>query len=172
MEASKLAALLASRICHDLVSPVSSLTTGVDLLNDEMGMRDQAEQLLRSGVETTTSKLTFLRYAFGSVGLQEGAADLHDAKELFSSYFNDLKADLDWRVGGDPLSFGEVRLLMNLAIIVGEGLAWGGTVAVSAEREGDTRVLMARGEADRVDLKAAVSSALAGDEPEGGWTAR
>ncbi|MEO1787932.1 MAG: hypothetical protein AAFR41_13050, partial [Pseudomonadota bacterium] len=76
-----LSAYVASRICHDLVSPVSSVTSALDLINDpnDTEMRAQAEQLLHKGATDAAVRIEFLRYAYGSMGLSDGAADIHEA---------------------------------------------------------------------------------------------
>ena len=46
---SSLAALLCSRICHDLISPVGALGTGIEILNDDSNtdMHDDAIDLIK-----------------------------------------------------------------------------------------------------------------------------
>lgn len=84
IDPAHLSAYIASRICHDLVSSVSSITNALDFMNEpqESEMRGQAEKLLHDGAESAASKLKFLRYAFGSAGLSKGAADIHEAKQI------------------------------------------------------------------------------------------
>ncbi|MCA8901601.1 MAG: hypothetical protein KDA53_10150, partial [Hyphomonas sp.] len=71
IDPARLAAFIASRICHDLVSPVSSVTNALDLLAEpgEHEMKEQAKALLQEGADKAAARIQFLRYAFGSIGL-------------------------------------------------------------------------------------------------------
>lgn len=61
-----LAALVGSRICHDLVSPLGAIGNGVELL--ELSGADGKEELalISESVESATARLRFFRIAFGS----------------------------------------------------------------------------------------------------------
>ena len=63
IDASTLVALVSSRICHDLVSPVAALTTAMDILDDDHGadMREQAMELIRNSAAQAGVKLEFMR---------------------------------------------------------------------------------------------------------------
>ena len=65
-----LAALLCSRLCHDLLSPVGALSNGIELLADENdpSIRKQCMDLLEQSAKTSTDKLKFFRLAFGAAG--------------------------------------------------------------------------------------------------------
>ncbi|MEQ9316353.1 MAG: hypothetical protein RLN72_10920, partial [Henriciella sp.] len=58
IDPAHLSAYIASRICHDLVSSVSSITNALDFMNEpqESEMRAQAEKLLHDGAESAASK--------------------------------------------------------------------------------------------------------------------
>ena len=64
-----LAALLCSRLCHDLLSPVGALSNGIELLADETDpeMQKRCVELLEQSAKTSTDKLKFFRLAFGAV---------------------------------------------------------------------------------------------------------
>lgn len=169
----RLSAYIASRICHDLVSPVSSVTNALDLL-DEPGdheMKAQAEALLHEGADKAAARIQFLRYAFGSIGLNSGAADIHEAKKITEAFVRSHKPSVDWDIQADHLSFSHVRLMMNLVMMATESLPRGGvvTVRVRSEAGGMTITLTAKG--DRARLKDEVVAAVNGTEPGEGWRA-
>jgi len=64
------AALLVSRVCHDLVSPVGAVVNGLEVLEDERDatMRADALKLVTSSAEQATARLQFARIAFGAAG--------------------------------------------------------------------------------------------------------
>ncbi|ACT57846.1 histidine phosphotransferase family protein [Hirschia baltica] len=171
MEASKLAALLASHICHELVSPVSSFKLVQDSLNDP-DMREYVEDLIRSSSETLEYKLTFLRYALGSVGMQDGYADLHEARSLCQNYMKGFRADLEWNDTPEITNFAQVRLVMNMMMIATSAMPRGGMISVTSEKVGDKVILKVEGKGPRVVLNEERRDSLNGVEPEGGWIAK
>ena len=65
-----LASLLASRLCHDMLSPVGALSNGLELLADEKDpeMRKRCFELLEQSAKISTDKLKFFRLAYGAAG--------------------------------------------------------------------------------------------------------
>jgi len=173
IDPARLSAYIASRICHDLVSPVSSVTNALDLM-DEPGdpeMKVQAEALLREGADKAAARIQFLRYAFGSIGLSSGAADIHDARKITEAFVKSHKPSIEWDIQTDHLSFSHARLMMNLVMMATEALPRGGVVSVRIRSEvgGMTLTLTAKG--DRARLKDDVAAAVNGTEPVDGWRA-
>jgi histidine phosphotransferase ChpT len=173
IDPARLSAYIASRICHDLVSPVSSVTNALDLM-DEPGdpeMKVQAEALLREGADKAAARIQFLRYAFGSIGLSAGAADIHEARKITEAFVKSHKPSIEWDIQTDHLSFSHARLMMNLVIMATEALPRGGVVSVRIRSEvgGMTITLTAKG--DRARLKDDVAAAVNGTEPIDGWRA-
>jgi len=173
IDPARLSAFIASRICHDLVSPISSVTNALDLM-DEPGdaeMKAQAESLLHDGAEKAAARIQFLRYAFGSIGLNAGAADIHDARKITEAFVNSHKPSVEWDIQADHLSFSHVRLMMNLVMMAVESLPRGGVVSVRIRSEagGLTITLTAKG--DRARLKEEVTAAVEGTDPAEGWRA-
>jgi len=62
-----LAALLCSRVCHDIISPVGAINNGLELL-DEGGADVEAMDLIRSSALNASVRLKFARLAFGASG--------------------------------------------------------------------------------------------------------
>ena len=65
-----LAALLCSRVCHDIISPVGAIANGLELMDDpdtDAAMKATALDMVRSSAKTATAKLKFCRIAFGAV---------------------------------------------------------------------------------------------------------
>lgn len=173
IDPARLSAYIASRICHDLVSPISSVTNALDLMDDpgDVEMKAQAESLLHDGAEKAAARIQFLRYAFGSIGLNAGAADIHEARKITEAFVNSHKPSIEWDIQADHLSFSHVRLMMNLVMMAVESLPRGGVVSVRIRSEagGLTITLTARG--DRARLKEEVTAAVEGTDPAEGWRA-
>ena len=171
IDPARLSAYIASRICHDLVSPVSSVTNALDLLNDpgDIDMKAQAQELLHDGAEKAGARIQFLRYAFGSIGLNNGAADIHEARKITENFVKSHRPSIEFDIQTDHLSFSHVRMMMNLVMMAVDTLPRGGVIQVRIRNEtgGMTMTLSCRG--DRARLKDDVARAVSGDEPEEGW---
>jgi len=169
-----LSAYIASRICHDLVSPVSSITNALDMLDSpsDPEMRQMSEDLLKDGAKSASTRLQFLRYAFGSVGLSDGAADIHEAKSITEAFVASHKPSIDWDIETDHLSFSHVRLMMNLVMIGVESLPRGGVVHVRIRNEQAGMTITVNAKGLRAKLRDDTREALAGRIPEGGWEPR
>src|SRR5258707_2354551 len=74
------AALLVSRVCHDLVSPVGAVVNGLEVLEDETdpAMRADALRLVASSSEQATARLQFARIAFEAAGSAVAGAEFDD----------------------------------------------------------------------------------------------
>ncbi len=171
IEPARLSAFIASRICHDLVSPVSSVTNALDLMAEpgDHEMKVQAEQLLHDGAEKAAARIQFLRYAFGSLGLSAGAADMHDLRRITDDFVKGYKPSLEWDIQTDHLSFSHARLLMNMVMMGTDFLPRGGVISVRVRNEagGMTITLTCKGE--RAKLKDEIAVAVSGGEPAEGW---
>ncbi|MCZ4297173.1 histidine phosphotransferase family protein [Henriciella marina] len=176
IDPAHLSAYIASRICHDLVSSVSSITNALDFMNEpqDSEMRVQAEKLLYDGAESAACKLKFLRYAFGSVGLSNGAADIHDAKQITESFVShhNKKPELEWDIETEHLSFSHARLIMNMVMLAMDCLPRGGSIVVKVRNEVEGMGIVVSAAGKRCKLRDDTASAIAGDKPEEGWSAR
>ena len=171
IDPAHLSAFIASRICHDLVSPVSSVTNALDLLHDpgDPEMKAQAQNLLHEGAEKAAARLQFLRYAFGSLGLNAGAADIHEARRIIDSFVRSHKPSIEFDIQTEHLSFSHVRLLMNLVMMAIDCMPRGGVIhtRIRNEQAGMTITLTCKG--DRIVLKENIAKAVKDQEPSEGW---
>lgn len=174
IDPARLSAFIASYICHDLVSPVSSITNALDLMNDpgDPEMREKANELLHQGAESASVRLQFLRYAFGSIGLSDGAADRHEATRITEKFIATHKPSIDWDIQSDHLGFSHVRLMMNLVLIGLESLPRGGVLHVRIRDEAGGMTITVSAKGMRARLREETAAALRKQEPEGGWSAR
>ena len=68
-QAIKIANLMCSRLCHDLISPVGAVSSAVELLQEEIGGVDpEVLGLMSRSAQESTAKLAFFRAAFGDGG--------------------------------------------------------------------------------------------------------
>lgn len=169
-----LVALVSSRICHDLVSPVAALTTALDILDDDHGaeMREQAMELIRNSARQAGVKLEFMRATFGAGTIGPGDFDLGEVKGLSQRFFATQKPDLNWNLDVAIVPRAGARLLMNLLLVGLDCLPRGGTLDVSGSLDDGKLTLSVVAAGTRAGLKPAVRAALAGEMPEGGFDGR
>ncbi len=169
-----LTAYVASKICHDVVSPISSVTSALDLINDpnDAEMRASAQELLQKGASDASARIEFLRYAYGSIGLSDGAADIHEAKRLTERFAATHKPSLEWDIETAHLSFSHARLMMNLVLIAIDCLPRGGVVSVRIRNEAPGLCMEVAARGLRARLNEHVTAAVEGRDPEDGWSAR
>jgi histidine phosphotransferase ChpT len=148
MNAVDLASLLCSRLCHDLMSPVGALTD-----EDDPAMREKCLELLADSARASASKLKFFRLAFGAAGGFGDEIDTREAEAVLQGLFGpERRIALSWVVEDGKLPKGAVKLLLNLALLVGDALVRGGSLHVGAERSSGGIELAVRGEGPRILL--------------------
>ena len=135
----RVAELLASRLCHDLVGPIGAVNNGIELIEDEdPGMIGEALKLTANSARQAANTLQFFRLAYGMTGSQVGG-DLGELRDLVSGYLGSGgpgKISLDWSVRTNPAGAPEGlgKLVLNMVALASEGLPKGGglNVAVGA----------------------------------------
>jgi histidine phosphotransferase ChpT len=162
----KVAELMCSRICHDLVSPVGAINNGVELIEELGGdMADDAMSLVGQSSSRAAAVLQLFRLAYGGAGGQENIG-LGKAREAASAYLADGKVTLDWQVAqaenGRHTPAGLIKVLLNVVVLAEETLTHGGTVAVAAEGAAPPTRLTVTARGDEVGLSNAAEEALAG----------
>ncbi|WP_208434099.1 histidine phosphotransferase ChpT [Bartonella taylorii] len=129
LKPTDLAALLCSRICHDLISPVGAIQNAMELY-DESGAEEDALQLVRWSVASASARLQFARLAFGFAGASGGQIDTRSAEQVAQQYMKEEKAILKWQAPALLLPKNEVKLLLNLLLIANATVSRGGEIVV------------------------------------------
>ncbi|MDE2363970.1 MAG: histidine phosphotransferase [Hyphomicrobiales bacterium] len=162
-----LAALLCSRVCHDVISPVGAIVNGLEVLEDEkdQDMRTFALDLIKKSARTASARLQFCRLAFGAAGSAGAAIDTGDAENVARGLLADDRTKLEWNAPRILLPKNKVKLVLNMCLIAAAAIPRGGVIAVSIVDEGAKLLVEARGVNARV--AAHVPSLLDG-KPENG----
>lgn len=153
LSAADLAALLCSRVCHDIISPVGAVNNGLELL-DEGGAAD-AMALIRTSARKASARLQFARIAFGAAGSAGMLIDTGDAEAVATAYLRDEKPEFVWQGRRALLPKNQVKLLLNLILIAHAAIPKGGRISVTLDDvETEPRfTLSAAGPAARVPPK-------------------
>ncbi len=139
-DALEFAALLCSRVCHDLISPVGAIVNGLEVLDDDPKPDDRefALDLIRKSARTASARLQFCRLAFGAAGSVSAQIDLGDAQNIAKGHFEDGKITLVWNLPRLLLPKNRVKLLLNLLVIAQQTIPRGGMLTVDPLGEGET----------------------------------
>jgi histidine phosphotransferase ChpT len=139
-DALELAALLCSRVCHDLISPVGAIVNGLEVLDDNPKPedRDFALDLIRKSAKTASARLQFCRLAFGAAGSAGAQIDLGDAQTMARGHIEDGKTTIAWNLPRLLLPKNRVKLLLNMLVIAQHTIPRGGTLTVDPVGEGET----------------------------------
>jgi histidine phosphotransferase ChpT len=164
------AALMCSRLCHDVIGPVGAIINGLEVLDDDDDeeMRKVAFDLIRKSARQASAKLQLCRLAFGAAGSAGADLDLGDAEQVVREFVAGHKVTLEWSAPHETRPKNQVKLLLNLVLIALGGIPRGGTLNVALT--GDSMSVWAEGEGARVSQE--LSSMLAGEMPEDGLDAR
>ena len=139
-DALELAALLCSRVCHDLISPVGAIVNGLEVLDDNPKPEDRefALDLIRKSAKTASARLQFCRLAFGAAGSAGAQIDLGDAQNMARGHIEDGKVTITWNLPRLLLPKNRVKLLLNMLVISQQTIPRGGTLVVDPVGDGET----------------------------------
>ena len=132
LSAPELAALLCSRVCHDIISPVGAINNGLELL-DEGGADEDAMKLIRASARNASARLQFARIAFGAAGSAGMQIDTGDAEAVTNAFMNNEKPELVWNGGRALLPKNQVKLLLNLVLVALAAIPRGGKITVTLD---------------------------------------
>jgi len=139
-DALELAALLCSRVCHDLISPVGAIVNGLEVLDDNPKPEDRefALDLIRKSAKTASARLQFCRLAFGAAGSSGAQIDLGDAQTMARGHLEDGKTSITWNLPRILMPKNRVKLLLNMMVIAQQTIPRGGVLTVDPIGEGET----------------------------------
>ncbi len=127
-------ALVSSRICHDLISPVGAISNGIELLEGYAARMPEIE-LIADSVDNATAKLRFFRICFGQMsdGVQTGAGEV---EAIATAMIQTPRLGLEWRLQSAGFPRERVKLLFLMLLCVETALPVGGTIVVG-EQDGE-----------------------------------
>jgi histidine phosphotransferase ChpT len=135
-----LAALLCSRVCHDVISPVGAIINGLEVLDEEKDeeMRGYAMDLIKKSAEQASARLQFCRLAFGAAGSAGASIDTGDAEKVARGLFGGERTQLEWNVPHLLMPKNQVKLILNLCLIAAATVPRGGIIEVTLSGSGET----------------------------------
>jgi histidine phosphotransferase ChpT len=139
LDALDLAALLCSRVCHDLISPVGAVVNGLEVLEDDNDEQTKtfALELIKKSARQASARLQFCRLAFGAAGSVGAAIDLGDAETVARGFLEDDKTRLNWNLPRALLPKNRVKLVLNMLIVAAQTVPRGGSLTLDPIGEGE-----------------------------------
>ena len=169
VEALDLAALLCSRICHDLISPVGAIVNGLEVMEDDNDpeTRAFAMELIKKSVKQASAKLQFCRVAFGAAGSAGAQIDLGDAEKVSRGFLEDDETSIEWKLPRLLMAKNRVKLLLNMLLIAGQSIPRGGKLVVDPIGEGESMGFRISASGSYAKVPQAVPALLAGGSHDG-----
>ncbi|MFG1393772.1 histidine phosphotransferase ChpT [Xanthobacter agilis] len=174
ISALDLAALLCSRVCHDVVGPVGSIVNGIEMLEDERAadMHEAALEFIAKSARQASARLQFTRLAFGAAGSAGAQLDLGDAEQVTRGMIEDEHTRVEWLL---PRAFqpkNKVKLLLNVILLAAAAVARGGVIRVAPLGAGDDMGFELAARGPRANIPARDMALVAGEVPSGGLAAQ
>jgi len=131
----ELAALISSKICHDVIGPVGAIYNGLEILDedDDAQAKTYALDVIRNVTEQASARLQFARFAFGAAGSAGAQIDLSTAEQISRGLLGKGKHKLAWRGIPGQMAKDKVKLLLNLIAAAITALPRGGEIDVRIE---------------------------------------
>jgi histidine phosphotransferase ChpT len=133
-----LAALLCSRVCHDLISPVGAIVNGLEVLEEDKDEETKtfALELIKKSAQQASAKLQFCRLAFGAAGSAGAQIETGDAERVARGLLEDGKTTIAWNLPRELVAKNRVKLLLNMIVVAAGAIPRGGTLTVDAMGNG------------------------------------
>jgi histidine phosphotransferase ChpT len=128
----ELAALISSKICHDVIGPVGAIYNGLEILDedDDEEAKSYAMEVIRNVTEQASARLQFARFAFGAAGSAGAMIDLGTAEQISRGFVGKGKHKLVWQSVPGHMAKDKVKLLLNLIASAITALPRGGDIEV------------------------------------------
>jgi histidine phosphotransferase ChpT len=129
----ELAALISSKICHDVIGPVGAIYNGLEILDEDNDpdAKSYALDVIRNVTEQASARLQFARFAFGAAGSAGSMIDLGTAEQITRGFIGQGKHRLVWRSVPGHMGKDKVKLLLNLIASALTALPRGGEIDVA-----------------------------------------
>lgn len=163
----ELAALISSKICHDVIGPVGAIYNGLEILDEDEDPETQtyALDVIRNVTEQASARLQYARFAFGAAGSAGAQIDLRTAEQISRAYVGQRKHILTWNGPVGHMAKDKVKLLLNLISSAITVLPRGGDIKVEIEGDLEYPIFELRCSGTGARPPQYLADFVAGDEP-------
>ncbi len=162
--AFRVAELLCSRLCHDLISPVSAINNGLEFLQgDDPAMFEDALGLVKHSGAQAADRLGYFRVAFGAGGDRESIG-MNEIKALAASFAAEKGLEIVW-IGSESADDAEIgrdmgKLLLNLILFCADCFPRKGTISLEMAIQRENPAISIQLEGDRCQVRHDVQPGL------------
>lgn len=151
-------ALVGSRICHDLISPLGAISNGLELMTMTGGTDSPEIGLIRESIDSANARIRLFRVAFGAAphGAMMARSEIVDV--LDKNYLSS-RVQVTWSPA-DEVPRREVKIAFLAILCLTTALPWGGLIDVRRDPGGSW---IAEAEAEKTRIEEEVWSTL--DDP-------
>lgn len=122
-------ALLGSRICHDLISPLGAISNGVELL-EMTGLEMGPElELISQSVSNANARIRFFRVAFGAAAPDQ-MIGANEIRSILADQTKTGRLRIDWQVSSDMERL-QVKMVFLLLMCLETSMPWGGQITIT-----------------------------------------
>lgn len=155
---ANLAALIGSRMCHDLISPIGAINNGLELMVMSGAQHTPEMQLIGESVDNASARIRFFRIAFGAAGDQ--LVGPPEVSSILRDLYKNSRLDVQW-LPDDARPRASVRLVFLALMCIETGMPYGGQINIS-DKDGTWDIT---GTGDKVNIDADLWSHLAMQHP-------
>jgi histidine phosphotransferase ChpT len=145
----ELAALISSKICHDVINPVGAIHNGLEILDEDNDAESNqyALSMIRNVTAQASARLEFARFAYGAAGSAGALIELGMAERVSQGFVGNTKHKLVWRGMPGYMAKDKVKLLLNMIASAMTALPRGGEIeaTISAQLENPVFSLRCKG---------------------------
>jgi len=135
VDSANLAALVGSRICHDLISPVGAINNGLELLGMSNSLEGPELELISDSVNNANARIRFFRVAFGAAGEQQ--LGRIEVMSILSDVSKGGRIKYNWS-SQEAAARRDVRMAFLAGLCLESALPYGGTIQILRSTDGWT----------------------------------
>jgi histidine phosphotransferase ChpT len=133
-DAPDLAALIGSRICHDLISPIGAIGNGVELLMMDGSVNSPEVALISESVAQANARIRFFRMAFGAADQRDQRVARAEVQSILADQTRGGRLSIAWTSASEMARI-EVKLTFLVLMCLENALPFGGKIAVIQEED-------------------------------------
>lgn len=168
--------LLCSKLCHDLIGPVSAINNGLEFVTaEETSMLDDAVSLIGKSAALAAERLAYFRIAFGASG-KENTLKMAVIRQLAESLWSENRLDFSWEGSG---ASGDIdvsqrfgKLILNLALLSTDCLPKRGQIDTTITVGSDKPSVLIHLQGEKCMLRDDIRTGLERDIPPDSLTVR
>ena len=153
----KIAGLLCSKLCHDLIGPVGAINNGLEFLKESNSDDfDDGHQIIADSAKLAAVRLGYYRLAFGRVGDNE-LMKFNIVKDQIETLSREKSLEIAW-VGienhVESMVFERVgKLLMNYVLLISDFVPRGGRAEINLTHTNPDPNFSIKLESDKLIIK-------------------